>query len=114
MDGAVLLRSDDHSHDLIVHFLNQVSRLLDCDSAQDFKAEGCRCQMRDSVMEHFHLNCRLSLAGFPQIETARAAFDGHNPLLTPKCLRQLFVALETFVTFSPFCSKNRTKEVPIS
>ena len=35
MDGAVLLRRDDHSNDLIVHFLNQVSRLLDCDSAQD-------------------------------------------------------------------------------
>src|SRR5207245_9299059 len=31
----VLLRRGDHSNDLIVHFLNQVSRLLDCDSAQD-------------------------------------------------------------------------------
>ena len=83
MDGAVLLRRDDHSNDLIVHFLNQVSRLLDCDSAQDFKAEGYRCQMRDSVMEHFHLNYGLSLTCFPQIESARTAFDGHNPLLTP-------------------------------
>ena len=69
MDGAVLLRRDDHSNDLIVHFLNQVSRLLDCDSAQDFKAEGYRCKMRDSVMEHFHLNYGLSLTCFPQIET---------------------------------------------
>src|SRR5439155_742673 len=33
----VLLRRGDHSNDLIVHFLNQVSRLLDCDSAQDSK-----------------------------------------------------------------------------
>src|SRR6266550_839437 len=33
----VLLRRGDQSNDLIVHFLNQVSRLLDCDSAQDSK-----------------------------------------------------------------------------
>src|SRR5438309_1035847 len=64
-DGAFLLRRDDQSNDLIVHFLNQVSRLLDCDSAQDFKAEGYRCQMRDSVLEHFHLNYGLSLTCFP-------------------------------------------------
>jgi len=71
MDGAVLLRRDDQSNDLIVHFLNQVSRLLDCDSAQDFKAEGYRCQMRDSVMEHLHLNYWLSPTCFPQVETAQ-------------------------------------------
>ena len=36
-DPRMLLRRGDHSNDLIVHFLNQVSRLLDCDSAQDSK-----------------------------------------------------------------------------
>ena len=75
----VLFRRDDHSNDLIVHFFNEVSRLLDCDSAQDFKAEGYRCQKRDSVMEHFHLNQGLSPSGFPQIEATRAAFAvGHK------------------------------------
>src|SRR5438067_301326 len=43
-----LLRRDDHSNDLLVHFLNQVSRLLDCDSAQDFKAEGCLADKFDN------------------------------------------------------------------
>jgi hypothetical protein len=38
-----LLRREDHSNDLIVHFLNQVSRLLDCDSTQHFKAQGYCC-----------------------------------------------------------------------
>src|SRR5207244_10987438 len=81
--GRRLPRREGHSHDLVVHLVNEVSRLLDCDSAQDFKAEGYRCQKRDSVMEHFHLNYGLSLTCFPQIETARTAFDEHNPLLTP-------------------------------
>ena len=74
-DPRMLLRRGDHSNDLIVHFLNQVSRLLDCDSAQDSKAEGYRCQMRDSVrdsvMEHLHLNYWLSPTCFPQVETAQ-------------------------------------------
>ncbi len=53
-------RRDDHSNDLIVHLLNQVSRLLNCDSAQHFKTDPYGCQMRDSIMEHLHLNQGLS------------------------------------------------------
>src|SRR5947208_17099631 len=93
MDGAVLLRRDDHSNDLIVHFLNQVSRLLDCDSAQDFKAEGYRCKMRDSVMEHFHLNYGLSLTVFRRLKRhePRSTLGITTPqsLAPPNCLQMV-------------------------
>jgi hypothetical protein len=72
---ANLFGRDDHSNDLIVHLLDKVSRLLDCDSTQHLKTQPYRCQVRNCIVEQLHLNYGLSLAGFPEIEAASAAFD---------------------------------------
>src|SRR5438477_4114275 len=59
----------------MVHLLNQASRLLNCDSTQHFKTDPYGCQMRDSIMEHLHLN-----RGFPSLVFRR--LKRHEPRST--------------------------------
>jgi hypothetical protein len=70
---VALFRCDDYADDLIVHFLNQVSRLFKCDSAQHIKAQDYRRQVRHGIMEQHS----ISITGFPSLVFRR--LKRHEP-----------------------------------